>query len=166
MNYPHTFSAGTDTTLSPSCQTFQQTPKEGDFTVQRSLPWGQGGTLTTTPGFQLSVDCTTALAASNMPGNRTNLEDLTVTDATAIAPPTAPHPLASDSAYKNEILFDPPDLGTCHSLTPYWSSTHDLSYSQFKAVTDAISYPSPQSNQVFPSSPCDAAAPYLVLPLG
>ncbi|KAH8984164.1 hypothetical protein EDB86DRAFT_3084716 [Lactarius hatsudake] len=86
------------------------------------------------------------------------------------SPPTAPHPLASDSAYKNEILFDPPDLATCHSLTPSWSSTHDLSYSQFKAVTDSISYPSPQSDgsvdRVFPSSSCDTVAPYLVLPLG
>ncbi|KAH9163790.1 hypothetical protein EDB89DRAFT_481110 [Lactarius sanguifluus] len=87
--------------------------------------------------------------------------------------PPAPHPLASDSAYRNEIIFDPPDLGTCYSLAPCWSSIcifHDLSYSQFKAATDAISYPSPQSDgsvdQVFPSSPCDAVAPYLVLPLG
>ncbi|KAH8980545.1 hypothetical protein EDB92DRAFT_1900312 [Lactarius akahatsu] len=39
--------------------------------------------------------------------NRTNLEDLTETNRTTIAPAPAPHPLATDGAYRNETLFDP-----------------------------------------------------------
>ncbi len=74
MNYPHTFSSGTDPhafSLLPDTPTSE----EEDFTMQWSLaeghiqhwsadytnfnnlgapfPWGQGGTLTTTPGSQL-----------------------------------------------------------------------------------------------------------------
>ena len=73
MNYPHTFPAGVDPhafSLLPDTPTSE----EEDFTMQWSLaagntqhrsvdytfsnlgasfPWGQGGTLTTTPGSQL-----------------------------------------------------------------------------------------------------------------
>ncbi|KAI9441781.1 hypothetical protein H4582DRAFT_2073916 [Lactarius indigo] len=75
--------------------------------------------------------------------------------------------------HRNKFIFDPPALSTCHSLALCWFSTslcHDVLYSQFKALKNAISRPSPLSDgggdQVFPPSTCDAAAPYLAPPLG
>ncbi|KAI9441788.1 hypothetical protein H4582DRAFT_2055603 [Lactarius indigo] len=56
---------------------------------------------------QLSVDYTTTVVVSDMLGNRNNFEDLTATDATTIASAPAPHPLASDSTYRNENIFGP-----------------------------------------------------------
>ncbi|KAH9042917.1 hypothetical protein EDB83DRAFT_2408168 [Lactarius deliciosus] len=84
MNYPHTFSASTDTTPSPADiptnvrrGRFQCGPYLGDRVIR----------------LQRLLDLN---STSNMLKKRTNLEDLTETNATTIAPaPAPPHSLTT-----------------------------------------------------------------------
>ncbi|KAH9039849.1 hypothetical protein EDB85DRAFT_227019 [Lactarius pseudohatsudake] len=84
MNYPHTFSVGTDTTPSPSCRHSNKRQKRE---ISQCGPYLGDRVIRLQRLLNLN-------STSNMLRNRTNLEDLTETNATTIAPAPAPPPMA------------------------------------------------------------------------